>query len=75
MHFTPETLPTWNGLPPRTRNSLERQLHGMAKVIGFRELFTESERYGGVRTGKIEALYEVDLRTRMLRVYQVRSVR
>jgi hypothetical protein len=72
VHLNPETLDVWNALPPRTRGSLERQLDGMAKVIGFRDLLTESERYGSVRTGKVEALYELDTSAQLLRVYDVR---
>lgn len=72
VHLNPEALDVWNALPPRTRGSLERQLDGMAKVIGFRQLLTEGERYGSVRTGKVEALYELDTGARLLRVYEVR---
>jgi len=72
VHLNPETLDVWNALPPRTRKSLERQLEGMAKVIGFREMLQEGERYGSVRTGKVEAFYELDTSSRLLRVYEVR---
>lgn len=72
VHLKPEVLEIWNALPPRTRGSLEKQLSGMAKVIGFRELLSEAERYGSVRTGKIEALYELDTPERLLRVYELR---
>ncbi len=72
VHLTPETLDVWNALPPRTRGSLEKQLSGMAKVIGFREMLTDGERYGSVRTGKVEALYELDTVARLLRVYELR---
>jgi len=41
-------------------------------VIGFREMLTDAERYGSVRTGKIEVLYELDPPLRLLRVYEVR---
>jgi hypothetical protein len=75
VHFNPEALLAWNELPPRTRGSLERQLNGMAKVISFRELMTDSERYGSVRTGKVEAFYELDTRARTLRVYELRRGR
>ncbi|HYV49014.1 MAG TPA: hypothetical protein VFA20_29340 [Myxococcaceae bacterium] len=72
VHLTSEAMDVWNGLPPRTRGSLEKQLNGMAKVIGFRDLLTDSERYGSVRTGKVEALYELDTSARLLRVYELR---
>jgi hypothetical protein len=72
VHLNPEALDVWNALPPRTRGSLERQLDGMARVIGFRDLLSENERYGSVRTGKVEALYELDTAARLLRVYEVR---
>ena len=72
VYLNPEALDVWNALPPRTRGSLERQLSGMAKVIGFREMLTDAERYGSVRTGKIEVLYELDPPLRLLRVYEVR---
>ena len=72
VHLNPEALDVWNALPPRTRGSLERQLNGMARVVGFRELLTEAERYGTVRTGKVEAFYELDTSLRLLRVYEVR---
>jgi hypothetical protein len=72
VHLTPDTLDAWNALPPRTRGSLEKQLNGMAKVIGFRNLLTDGERYGSVRTGKVEALYELDTSTRLLRVYELK---
>jgi hypothetical protein len=44
----------------------------MATVIGFRQMLTEGERYGSVRTGKVEAFYELDTAARLLRVYEVR---
>jgi hypothetical protein len=72
VHLNPEALDVWNALPPRTRGSLERQLSGMARVIGFREMLTDGERYGSVRTGKVEAFYELDTGARLLRVYEVR---
>jgi hypothetical protein len=72
VHLNPETLDLWNALPPRTRGSLERQLSGMAKVIGFRDLLADAERYGSVRTGKVEAFYELDMSLRLLRVYELR---
>jgi hypothetical protein len=72
VHLNPEVLDAWNALPQRTRGSLEKQLQGMAKVIGFREMLTEGERYGSVRTGKVEALYELDTAARLLRVYELR---
>ena len=72
VHLSPEALEAWNALPPRTRGSLERQLNGMAKVIGFRELLVDEERYGSVRTGKVEVFYELDTPSRLLRVYEVR---
>jgi len=72
VHLKPEVLELWNALPPRTRGNLEKQLSGMAKLIGFRELLSEAERYGSVRTGKIEALYELDPPGRLLRVYELR---
>jgi hypothetical protein len=72
VHLNPEALDSWNALPPRTRGSLEKQLNGMAKVIGFRDLLTDGERYGSVRTGKIEAFYELDTNARLLRVYELR---
>ena len=72
VHLNPETLDVWNALPPRTRGNLEKQLHGMATVIGFRNLLQDGERYGSVRTGKVEAFYELDTGARLLRVYEVR---
>lgn len=72
VYLNPEALDVWNALPPRTRGSLEKQLNGMAKVIAFRELLTDGERYGSVRTGKIEALYELDTAARLLRVYELK---
>jgi hypothetical protein len=72
LHLNPDVMPSWNGLPPRTRGSLERQLNGMAKLVGFRELLSDGERYGSVRTGKVEALYELDTSAKLLRVYEVR---
>ena len=72
VHLSPEALDVWNALPPRTRGSLERQLNGMAKVIGFRNMLNDGERYGSVRTGKVEAFYELDTASRLLRVYEVR---
>lgn len=72
VHLNPEALDVWNALPPRTRGNLEKQLNGMAKVVGFREMLTDGERYGSVRTGKIEALYELDTVARLLRVYELK---
>ncbi|HEY8208926.1 MAG TPA: hypothetical protein VIG99_15655 [Myxococcaceae bacterium] len=72
VHLNPEAMDVWNALPPRTRGSLERQLNGMARVIGFRELIADGERYGSVRTGRVEALYELDSGAHLLRVYEVR---
>jgi len=72
VHLNPEAMDVWNALPSRTRGSLEKQLSGMAKVVGFRDLLTDGERYGSVRTGKIEALYELDTSARLLRVYELR---
>jgi len=72
VHLNPEAMDVWNELPPKTRGSLEKQLNGMARVIGFRDLLTEGERYGSVRTGKVEALYELDTSARLLRVYELR---
>src|SRR5437870_1979332 len=45
VHLNPEALDMWNALPPRTRGSLEKQLSGMAMLIGFRDLLTDGERY------------------------------
>jgi hypothetical protein len=75
VHFSPEALARLSELRPRTRGSLERQIQGMAKVIGLRELLTDSERYGSVRSGRVEARYEVDSRARTLRVYEIRRAR
>jgi mRNA-degrading endonuclease RelE of RelBE toxin-antitoxin system len=72
VRFNPEAMVVWNALPPRTRGNLEKQLNGMAMLIGFRELMSDSERYGSVRIGKVEVLYELDTSARLLCAYEVR---
>jgi hypothetical protein len=74
VRFNPEVMTAWNALSARTRGNLEKQLNGMAKLIGFRELMSDSERYGSVRIGKVEVLYELDTSARLLCAYEVRRV-
>lgn len=72
VRLNPEVIAAWNALPPRTRGNLEKQLNGMARVVGFRDLLSDSERYGSVRTGKVEVLYELDTSSKLLCAYEVR---